>query len=349
MKRLHALLLSHFIVAVMSALVGLIHGAPLTYFFLYKGSDSLAVTSPPAPIIMRFAGDCLLAGYYEEAAGDDPELAFRDFDALRSADIAMVNLECPITTKGRKVAKPFNFRMNPKFLGALKASGVDIVNIANNHIFDYGGDGLFDTIAYLDSVGIHYVGAGRNGEEAHHPVVIDAGAQRIGFLGYYGGGEAPGATEDHPGVARRDIEAIAADIRSLRARDSVGFVVVNLHWGTENADAPDRPEREFAHRVIDAGADAIIGHHPHVLQGIERYKSGVIVYSLGNFIFGGNSRDTYDTGLFEIRLGASTTEYEFIPIRVRGWKASVLRGAEAHAVLDRVQRLSSRFPKSIFQ
>ena len=303
---------------------------------------------PDKPLVLRFAGDCLLAGYYEDAVGTNAGLAFEDFDLLKTADVAMVNLECPVTTRGKKIPKPYNFRMNPRFLAALTGAGIDIVNIANNHIYDFGPEGLFDTISYLDSTGIRHVGAGRNRAEAHRPVVLNLNGTKIGFLGFYGGGEAPTASDSRPGVARREIGLIASDISALRLKDSVDYVVVNIHWGTEKETYPDGSQRDLAHRIIDAGADAVIGHHPHVLQGIELYKSGVIAYSLGNFIFGGNGRSTYDTGLFEIRLRGKNKEYSFIPIRIEGWKAVRLTGSECNIVEQRVRRLSSRFARSIF-
>ncbi len=328
----------------------------------YPGSKSTAlllfctfiaisiVTAQPAqtPIVMRFGGDCLLAAHYESAAGNNVGKAFEGFDALKTADIAMVNLECPVTTRGQKIPKPFNFRMNPRYLKALLDAGIDIVTIANNHIFDYGKEGLFDTISYLDSVGIRHVGSGRTRQEAEQPVIFDIKGRRVGFIACYGGGEAPTATRSGPGVARRDIGQIASTIQMLKSRDSVDYVVVNIHWGTEKEEFPDASQRMFAHDVIDAGADALIGHHPHVLQGIERYKTGVIVYSLGNFIFGGNNRSTYDTGLFEIRLSGGTVEYEFIPVGVRAWNATLLSGGEATRVMELMSRLSAVFPKSIF-
>jgi poly-gamma-glutamate synthesis protein (capsule biosynthesis protein) len=128
----------------------------------------------------------------------------------------------------------------------------------------------------------------------------------------------------------------------------VNYVVVILHWGTEKATEPDRSQIQFAHALIDGGADAVIGHHPHVLQGIERYKSGVIVYSLGNLVFGGNSRDTYDTGLFDIELGNQSAKYQFIPIRLQGWRLTTLTGREAEDVTSRMYKLSSIFPHSVF-
>ncbi len=190
--------------------------------------------------------------------------------------------------------------------------------------------------------------AGRDRLEARKPVVLRLKGRRIGFLGYYGGREAPVAQATTCGVAPRNADVIADDVCALRERDSVDYVVVLLHWGTEKADSPDAGQRAFAHRVIDAGADAIIGHHPHVLQGIERYRGGVIVYSLGNFVFGGNSRDTYNTALFEIRLGPCGAAYDVIPIGVRNWRVRVLDGKEGLRIRESVETLSSEFPNSIF-
>jgi poly-gamma-glutamate synthesis protein (capsule biosynthesis protein) len=104
----------------------------------------------------------------------------------------------------------------------------------------------------------------------------------------------------------------------------------------------------FAHALIDAGADAVIGHHPHVLQGIERYGRGVIAYSLGNFIFGGNDRNSYSTGVFEIRLGSDGAHYAFIPVRVDRWRATISSGADSSGCINTVKRLSSIFPRTIF-
>ena len=299
-------------------------------------------------VVLRFGGDCLLAGHFEKAVRDSVDLPFAGFDLLREADIGMVNLESPITRRGAKIQKPFNFRMHPKYVASLTRAGIDIVNIANNHIFDYGNEGLFDTISYLDSAHVLHVGAGRSREEARRPAVVKVKDQKIGFVGYYGGGEAPVAGENTPGVAARTIQIILDDLRLLRQRDSVNFVVVTLHWGTEKAEFPDEGQRQFAREIIDGGADAVIGHHPHVLQGIERYKSGVIVYSLGNFIFGGLERDSYDTGLFEIKIAKEKTTFTFLPVGIRGWNARALHGPDAARVLDIIRTRSSSFPNSLF-
>ena len=282
------------------------------------------------------------------AAGDSASLAFMDFAALHQADVSMVNLENPVTTRGKKVPKPYIFRMHPRFLKAIKDAGINVVSIANNHIFDYGREGFFDTISYLDSAGIRRVGAGRNYAEAHAPAIVTIRGKKIGILAYYGGGEAPGAGMASPGVARRDLGQVTADILKLHYTTRADYIVVNLHWGTENARTPDESQRTFAHALIDAGADAVIGHHPHVLQGIERYGNGVIVYSLGNFVFGGNSRSSYDTGLFQIRLTNNGPEYDFLPVHIEQWRASMMKGADSSAVVGRVTDLSAVFARSIF-
>jgi poly-gamma-glutamate synthesis protein (capsule biosynthesis protein) len=238
--------------------------------------------------------------------------------------------------------------MHPRFLRALTDAGIDIVTIANNHIFDFGEEGFFDTISYLDSIGVKHVGAGRNADEAYRPVVMKVRGRRVGFLAYYGGGEAPGAGTHRSGVARRELRRIVSAIAGLKQEALADYIVVNLHWGTEKAKAPDEGQRAFARALVRAGADAVIGHHPHVLQGIERYHGGLIAYSLGNLIFGGNSRSSYRTGLLEIRLGTGAPRYAFLPVGVDHWHARMLSGTDSLGVMTDVARLSSLFPESIF-
>jgi len=300
-----------------------------------------------AAIVMRFAGDCLLGGTM-----NGPQRRMSEW--LSTGSPCSMGGHCPRESgkpryhAGRKMPKTYNFRMHPRFLTALTGAGIGVVSIANNHVFDYGSEGLFDTFLYLDSAGIRYVGAGRNMAEARRPYVFRKDSQSVGILGYYGGGEAPGATVNRGGVARRDLATIREDVRLLHAADSLMFVLVILHWGTELAEAPDHAQRAFARALIDAGVDAVIGHHPHVLQGIEKYRNGVIVYSLGNFVFGGNSRHTYTTGIFEIVLRNQQPAYRFIPIGVREWRVRALDGMDAERVLNKVRLLSLKFPSTIF-
>jgi poly-gamma-glutamate capsule biosynthesis protein CapA/YwtB (metallophosphatase superfamily) len=315
-----------------------------------------ARTADSAGITLVFGGDCMFAGAYAADVGTDMDRAFSALPMLKEADLAVINLEGPLTLRGEKVPKPFNFRMPPATTRILTGAGVDVACIANNHVFDYGPDGLFDTISYLDSAGIAHVGAGRNEREAYAPAVFALGGVKVGLLAFYGGGEAPGAIGSTPGVARRELPRIRRSITALR--DSVDYLIVVLHWGTEKEILPDPGQQSLARSIIDAGADAVIGHHPHVLQGIEVYGKGVIAYSLGNFIFGGNSRSTYDTGLLEIRLGGGSTVgdrsrertvgYRFVPVRVDRWRAQELSGKDADRVNGLVRERSAPLRYNMF-
>jgi poly-gamma-glutamate synthesis protein (capsule biosynthesis protein) len=319
---------------------------PLILFVFAAFPFGFARSEDSARVVLRFGGDVLLGGHYEEAAWRDPDKAFRGFTLFQEADLALVNLENPVTTRGTMVPKPFNFRMHPRFVRSLKNAGISVVNLANNHIFDYGGEGLDDTFRHLDSAGISHIGAGNNSTEAHTPHLLAKGLHTVASFGYYAGGEAPGAGKHTAGVAVRDLLLASRDIKLARERGAT-YIVVTLHWGTEKADTPDASQRWFARSLIDAGADAIIGHHPHVLQGIERYRSGVIVYSLGNLVFGGLRRSTYDTGVFEIALSSQDTTYRLIPVGVRNWHLEELRGDDSLRVWRRVQELSKSFPHTI--
>jgi hypothetical protein len=307
---------------------------------------SQAQLEDSSSVVLRFAGDVLLGGHYERAAGDDPGMAFHGFTLFQHADASIVNLENPVTTRGTMIPKTFNFRMHPRFLEGLKAAGITAVSLANNHLSDYGTVGLEDTFHWLDSAGIKYFGAGRNSAEAHAPYLFRKGHHLVATFGYYGGREAPPAGKRSGGVAQRDLRLARQDIRLAREAGAT-YIVVILHWGTELADTPDASQRTFAHALIDAGADAVIGHHPHVLQGIERYRKGVVAYSLGNLVFGGNSRSSYDTGAFEVALSGHDVTYRFIPVGVRNWHLVELTGEDSLRVRQRVLRLSKHFPHTI--
>ncbi|MBI3788176.1 MAG: CapA family protein, partial [Ignavibacteriales bacterium] len=213
-----------------------------------------------------FAGDVVLSNHIETQVGNQPGYVFERWNEVDTSAIFMFNLEHPITTARRKVEKEYNFKMHPKYLRTLREGRVTLINAANNHIADYGIAGIDDTMKYLDSVGIRYVGIGKNLEEARRPVIIEKNGKRIGFLGYHGGGKFA-ATRTRTGLAPRYEPYIIEDVKQLRSQ--VDYVVVNFHWGTELAEKPDRSQIALAHDVIDAGADLIVGHHPHVLQGVE--------------------------------------------------------------------------------
>ena len=236
---------------------------------------------------LLFAGDVMLSrgvGARMESQ-DDWTLPFEEIaETLRSADLRFCNLECPISDQGRNLHHLYSFRADPRALEGLKAAGFDIVSLANNHAYDWGPAALLDSLERLRAAGIRAVGAGENILAAHYPVLINAGGLRLAFLGYVEiDPKEATAGVDRPGVAWLDPAQVLADIRF--ARPLADLVIVCPHWGVEYAVKPARDQVEFAHRMIDAGADLIVGSHPHVVQPLEAYHDRWIAYSLGNFVF----------------------------------------------------------------
>lgn len=216
------------------------------------------------------------------AAGGDP---FSNVSAiLGRADAAIGNLECPVATGGQAVDKMFTFRALPATLATLKTH-IDVVSLANNHSGDYGPQALSETVQHLTTAGISYFGAGANLTEAHTAHIFERKGVRIALLGY--DEFLPRwfeASDTRPGVAWSEDEQVVLDIRRARAQGAT-VVVPFLHWGWENEPSPSARQRDLAHILIDAGADAVVGSHPHVTQGAELYRGKPIVYSLGNFVF----------------------------------------------------------------
>ena len=303
-------------------------------------------------VIIYFAGDVTFANHFEKHVSKNFSYPFKRLKWFADADITMVNLENPLTTRGAPVPKQFNFRALPEYVNVLQDGGIDIVTLANNHIYDYSDEGLFDTIAFLDSSGIKHVGAGKNITEAREPVIFNVKGITIGFLGYYGMGrhsDSHPAGKEKAGTALRSLKYIKEDVQILK--DSVDLVVVNFHWGEEKENYPGKSQIQFAHKVIDYGADLIIGHHPHVLQGVERYKDRIIAYSLGNFIFGGNSRKTYKSAIFKVTVNVNNVkdyQTEIIPIQVDYWQPFRLEGEAGNKVIQDVKKYSSIFKENIF-
>jgi poly-gamma-glutamate synthesis protein (capsule biosynthesis protein) len=203
---------------------------------------------------------------------------------LADTDLAVANLECVISTEGQSLRKPYVIRSHPRWAGTLAEAGFDVVSLANNHALDYGSEGLNGTLEALRDVGIKAVGAGRNEVEAHQPALFSLGEVRVAVLGYaasrwYGTPDIPATNQ----LAWAKNSHVQADVEAIK--DQADFVVVLLHAGTEYATKPSNDQVDFARAAIRAGADLVVGHHPHVTQTVEHYRGGLIVYSLGDALF----------------------------------------------------------------
>jgi poly-gamma-glutamate synthesis protein (capsule biosynthesis protein) len=269
--------------------------APPQDLLLRQRSPSAEATPEKRQHTLLLVGDVMLSrgvGSRMEAQGDWA-LPFEAIaDTLRDADLRYCNLECPVSDLGRDLHHLYSFRADPRALEGLKTAGFDVVSQANNHAYDWGPEALLDSLERLRAEGIRPVGAGLNSLAAHYPVPVTVGGLRLAFLAYVDvDPKEASAGVDRPGVAWLDPAQALADIRF--ARPLADLVIVCPHWGVEYASKPTRDQVELAHQMIDAGADMVVGSHPHVVQPVEVYHDRWIAYSLGNFVFDQKNPNTH--------------------------------------------------------
>jgi len=262
-------------------------------------------TPPSYKLSIAAVGDIMLDGSAREIMQregyDHAFAATREW--LTKADIAIGNLEGPLTARGQSITeKQYLFRSPPdKVATALADAGFDVVSLANNHTLDYGAEGLDDTILALKEKKIGYSGAGDNIGEARKAAYIERNGLKVAFLAYsLTFPEEFWATSQRAGTAFGNSEHIEEDVRA--ARKLADIVVVSFHWGRESTTELRPYQVALGHTAINAGASLVIGHHPHILQAVEKYKDGVILYSMGNFAFGSYSRKAQVSALAQIEF-----------------------------------------------
>ncbi|MCL2707794.1 MAG: CapA family protein [Defluviitaleaceae bacterium] len=294
-------------------------------------------------VVVSAAGDCTLGrdlrgGYSNSIAyyfdNNEPDYFFRNVAGIFAKDdLTIVNLEGPLTDAEEAPDKQFIFKGPPEYIEILNHSNVNAVNLANNHSRDYGERGYNDTVELLKANAIGHFGIGT-------PCLMEVKGVLVGMLGYSGFGT-------HP------LNVLGRDIDILREQGAA-LVIVSFHWGIEREYYPSDTQERLGRGAIDRGADLVIGHHPHVLQGIEKYKGKYIVYSLGNFCYGGNRNpDDKDTMIFRQaftfvggKLGKSPY-IDIIPARIssaqdrNNFQPTPLYGLEGKRVLRRIFEFSS--------
>lgn len=308
--------------------------------------EPISETTPePTPesiqITISAAGDCTLGTdeYFDystsfdakyDAVGD-PAFFFKEVrHVFETDDLTIVNFEGTLTDRGERKDKTYAFRGRPEYTSILTAGSVEAVNLANNHSFDYGEQSYEDTKTYLTEAGIASFGYDRN-------AVIEVNGVKVGLIGIY---ELP------YGVGCADL---LRENLSVIKSEGARLIIVSFHWGTEKEHYPDSIQKELAHIAIDEGAHLVLGHHPHVLQGIEEYNGRNIVYSLGNFCFGGNKNPSdKDTMIFQQTFTVtdgvvqSDNVKEVIPCSLssrsdhNNYQPMVLEGEEKERVMDRI-------------
>ncbi|MBR5153133.1 MAG: CapA family protein [Clostridia bacterium] len=295
-------------------------------------------------VVITCAGDCTLGTdvafsgitlpvEYENQNQDGTYFFANVQPFFASDDLTIVNLEGTLTDRGERQEKTYAFRGDPAYTEILKLGSVEAVTLANNHTYDYGEIGLTDTKQHLDEAGIHWV-------EGLHTKVISAGEVKVGLIGLNG----------LSSRAKTQLPTALEQVKDGGAE----LIVVQFHWGIEGKQYPTQDQISLAHQAIDLGADLVIGHHPHVLQGIERYQNRTILYSLGNFCFGGNQNPTdKDTMLYRQTFTFTDDEvldwenYQVIPCSIssvterNNYQPTPVYGEDASRIREKIRELSA--------
>ncbi|MPZ99378.1 MAG: hypothetical protein GEU80_08595 [Dehalococcoidia bacterium] len=315
------------------------------------------VTPTPVPrsVTLAAVGDLMLdrdveALMLEHGAG----YPFERVLPLLEADLLVGNLEGTFTERWEGLDKFYTFNTAPELADGLALAGFDGVSLANNHATDYGVEGLRDTLETLEAADVGVFGAGAGRDSAEAPLLLEANGLTVALLGFSDIDETIFADDASMGVAKAEVEAIGERVE--QARSQADFVVVMLHAGTEYVREPTSRQRELARSAIDAGAGVVVGHHPHVVQPWERYRDGIILYSLGNFVFDLDAEDldVLGSGPFESAVAVFTltegvppeVEFRATYIDVAEVRPRPASSAEAAAVLEVLAEPSAARPVS---
>jgi poly-gamma-glutamate capsule biosynthesis protein CapA/YwtB (metallophosphatase superfamily) len=275
-----------------------------------------ASTAVPGEAVLTFAGDVHFAER-TTALLDDPATAFGPISQVfQDADLAVVNLETAVTTRGTPEPKKYLFKAPPSAYQAVRAAGIDAVSLGNNHALDYGRVGLADAIEHARQAGVPVFGAGADADAAWAPWITEVNGTRIALIGISQVHELEAswvATGSRAGVAHaRNAERSAEAVRA--ARQQADLVAVYMHWGKEGSQCPTAEMRSFARLLADAGADLIVGTHAHLLLGDGWLGDTFVAYGLGNFLWWWNDAHSNDTGVLRITLrGKKIASTELVP------------------------------------
>lgn len=280
-------------------------------FAMLMVTDSVSVT---------ITGDILLdRGVRKVIEQKGTDAVFSPFvdSVFQSSDIVIGNLECPATKIKEPSFKQFIFRAEPEWLFTLKQHGITHLNLANNHSVDQGRAGLVDTRENVVSAGMIPIGAGRTMEEAARPVLLTSSPRKVYVLASLQLAlENFAYLSEKPSVSQEDFDTLVERVRHLRSSEPDSYIIVTLHWGGEHTLQPVTIQRVRAHQLIDAGADALIGHHTHTLQTIEEYKGKPIYYSIGNFIFDQRKPVNTKACMVKLTITKESSHVETIPIEI---------------------------------
>ena len=317
------------------------------YLNKYKDMTNVKVLDNKKENTLSFVGDVSLADnwyimpkYDERGKGIYGILSEDIVKIMTDSDIMVANSEFTVSDRGEKMPnKYYTFRASPSRLPIYNEMGVDLLTLANNHVYDFGKTAFYDMLDSLNEYKIPYIGAGKNIEEAMRPYYFIIGGYKIAFVNATRAEKyilTPGATESEGGVFRcYDPTNLVNLIKSTKEESD--YVITLIHWGKEDSHNLEDVQLTTSKMYIDAGSDMIIGSHAHVLQGIEFYNNKPIIYNLGDFIF---NDETKDTGIFQVKIIDNKFEYYFIPALEKDEYTSLLEDGEKQRVIDNLNSWS---------
>ena len=312
----------------------------------YDKMDNIKIVDSDESGTISIVGDVSLADNwyiapkYDEG-GISRILSDDMLNIMKNSDVMVVNSEFTVSNRGSKIPnKMYTFRANPERLSIYDEMGVDLVTLANNHVYDYGSEAFNDMLDAFDDYNIPHIGAGHNKEEAMKPYYFVVNGYKIAFVNANRSEKViltPGATDDSEGVFRcYDPTDMINLIKSLR--DSTDYIIAIIHYGRENSHELENEQVSSSKAYIDAGADMVVGHHAHTLQGIEFYNHKPIIYNLGNFLF--NDQEI-DTTLFKVIIDDDgVMEYYMVPALQKNEYTDVLSGSRGLKVLNDITSYS---------
>jgi gamma-polyglutamate biosynthesis protein CapA len=328
--------------------LGLIVIISVSVFSFYQSPNQTQKHSMDgANMTMYFTGDVMMGPHVENGLASGQNV-FADLKPLfESSDLVVVNLETPFTNSTENWKQLIPLKSNPQYFHLLKENHINVANLANNHIMDYGPTGFYDTINLLKADNISYVGAGENLDKASQPTYLKVNNKTIAIISfydnvtftYYGDQEIQSATNNRPGYAPADWNVVNKSIH--KAKNNSDLVIVAFHYGNEYQQTHDEYQENLSRKSIDEGADLIIGNHAHITQDVEMYKGKLIFYSLGNCVFYDLGAGSPNSIIVEIKIVNGTAKAIIHPIRVYDYAPHITDNETAQSFLESIKAKSS--------
>ena len=305
---------------------------------VFNTSSSVVNVEPKENVSVAVTGDVMFARKMPNVLSMDSSPFAGVSDVVSNVDLLLVNFENAATSSGNAVKGDVPLSCDPSYVPLLKANNNTVASLANNHAFDYGIEGMKDTVKNLNDAGITPIGAGETEDEAHQAVVKEINGRKITILNYmdsnnfaeYSYDVMPYANGSTPGYSAYD----SADAqKQIAEHNDSDMIIAYLHFGNEYSNSPNEDQVKIAHELIDYGADVVLGSHPHVTQGIEVYKGKPVFYSLGNFIFDQSNTATHSAYFVKLDLVDNTCVCTVYPIYISNYLPQYMSSEDGTSLL----------------